>query len=323
MMNNCLICLKKISKSRYADYHDKCVVSAFGSIDIVPKLDGTADDFYKEARKEIKGFSLSGVQAKMGLSTRLNGNKGSIVLSYLHSTHILKPCPPGYLNLPTNEHLSQRIMKTLGFEVPECGVLKFSDGSLAYFIKRYDRSGDGIKIHQEDLLAALGIQNSNEDVKYTGSYEFAADAMKNIGGIQLAAEFINRVIAAYLIGNGDYHMKNISLIYPEPDRVTISPVYDFVNTHLYGDTEILCLNLFNEDEDEEGFDDFYGLKRTDFIKLAAIVNIPQQAIDEFVDRIKEKQNELYNLIEASTLDFQQKEQYRSLIEQRIEYLDRN
>lgn len=321
-MNNCLICLEKISKSRYPDYHDKCVISAFGSIYIVPKLDGTADDFYKEARKEIKGFSLSGVQAKMGLSTTLNENKGSIVLSNLNSTHILKPCPPGYLNLPTNEHLSQRIMKTLGFEVPECGVLKFSDDSLAYFIKRYDRTSDGRKIHQEDLLAALGIANSNEDVKYSGSYEFAAAAMKNIGGIQLAAEFINRVIAAYLIGNGDYHMKNISLIYPEPDKVTLSPIYDFVNTNLYGDMEILCLDLFDENADIEEFDDFYGLRRGDFIKLASIVNVPQQAIDELIDMFQKKQGEIYTLIDASALDAQQKDQYRSLIEQRIEYLDR-
>lgn len=320
MMNNCLICLEKISKSRYSDYHDKCVVSAFGSIDIVPKLEGTSDDFYKEARKDIKGFSLSGVQAKMGLSTSLNGNIGSIILSNKKSTHILKPCPPGYLNLPTNEHLSQRIMKLLGFEVPECGVLKFSDDSLAYFIKRYDRLEDGNKIHQEDLLAALGIRNSNEDVKYTGSYEFAAAAMKNIGGIQLAAEFINRVISAYLIGNGDYHMKNISLIYPEPDRVTISPVYDFVNTNLYEDQTTLCLDLFSEDTEIEGFADFYGIKREDFIKLATIVNVPQQAIDEFIDMFQKKHGDICNLIDASALDSRQKTQYKDLVEQRLKYL---
>ena len=322
-MNNCLICLETISKSKYPDYHDKCVVSAFGSINILPKLDGTADDFYREARKKSKGFSLSGVQAKMGLTTHINQSKGSIILSILQSTHILKPCPPGYPNLPTNEHLSQRIMKTLGFEIPECGVLKFSDDSLAYFIQRYDRRDDGSKIHQEDLLAALGIANSDENVKYTGSYELVAAVMKNIGGIQLAAEFINRVIAAYLIGNGDYHMKNISLIYPEPNRVTLSPVYDFFNTALYGDTELGCLNLFtNEQHDDiNEFDDFYGFKKEAFIKLAALVNIPKQAIEEFIDSARKKQDDIFSLIEASSLDAQQKTQYKNIFEQRLQYLN--
>ncbi len=321
-MNNCLICLKTISKSKYPDYHDKCVVSAFGSINILPKLDGTADDFYREARKKSKGFSLSGVQAKMGLATSFNEGKGSILLSNLHSTHILKPCPPGYPNLPTNEHLSQRIMKALGFDIPECGVLKFSDDSLAYFIKRYDRREDGSKIHQEDLLAALGITNSDENIKYTGSYEMVAAVMTNIGGIQLAAEFINRVMAAYLIGNGDYHMKNISLIYPEPNRVTLSPVYDFVNTALYGDTELGCLTLFTNEQEENinDFDDFYGYKKDAFVKLAARVNLRKQAIEEFIHSVQKKQDDIFSLIEASSLDAQQKIQYKDIFEQRLMYL---
>ena len=256
----------------------------------------------------------------MGIATTLEGGKGSIVLSNKNSTHILKPCPPGYPNLPINEHLSQLIMRQLGFVVPDCGVLKFADNSIAYFIKRYDRLTDGSKIHQEDLLAALGIANSNQDVKYVGSYELAANVMREIGGIQLAAEFINRVIAAYIIGNGDYHLKNISLVYPKDSGVTISPVYDFVNTYIYDDKVTLCLDLLTNEPDVKEFDDFYCLRKANFVELGGRVGVPEKAIQGFITSIFKNLEKMLFLIDASALSSEQKTQYKTLFTQRIELL---
>jgi serine/threonine-protein kinase HipA len=319
-MKNCLICLNPIfAISKAPEYHDECVLSAFGSLDIEPKLDCSVDDFYRQARKNLIGFCLAGVQAKFGLSMGYREGTQKLMLSGQNSTYILKPCPPSYPNLASNEHVSQEIMRLLGFNVPLCGMLKFSDGTSAYFIKRYDRLAER-KMHQEDMLAALDIPNVNENVKYKGSYEAVALTLKQIGGIQLAAELIKRVICAYLIGNGDYHLKNISVIYPEHE-INLSPVYDFVNTHLYGDTDNLCLSLLINEPDIDTFDDYYCLKKKDFILLGVQVGVPEETIVNFIDdKIAANLDGIFVLIENSELNVEQKLQYQTLVRERAGYL---
>jgi len=288
-------------------------------LDIEPKLDCSLDDFYSQARKDLTGFCLAGVQAKFGLSIQSQEEKKTLALSNQNSTYIVKPCPPGYPNLASNEHVSQEIMRLLGFNVPPCGVLKFSDGASAYFIKRYDRFPEG-KLHQEDMLAAHDIHNTNENIKYQGNYEAVGLTLKTIGGTQLAAELIERVMCAYLIGNGDYHLKNISVIYPD-HGINLSPIYDFVNTHLYGDTDNLCLSLFINEPSIDTFDDYYCLKRKDFILLSVQVGVPEETIINFIgDKIVNNRDKIFALIENSELDEEQKIKYKALVRERAGYL---
>ena len=305
--------------SKFLQYHDGCVVSAFGSLNVEPKLDCSLEEFYRQARKNLTGFCLAGVQAKFGLSIKYREENQQLELSNLSSTYIVKPCPPDYPNLASNEHVSQEIMRLLGFNVPPCGLLKFLDGANAYFIKRYDRLPEG-KLHQEDMLAAHNIPNTNENIKYKGSYEAVALKLKAIGGVQLAAEFIKRVMCAYFIGNGDYHLKNISVIYPE-HGINLSPIYDFVNTHLYGDTDNLCLNLLINEPDVDTFDDYYCLKKKDFILLGVQVGVPEETIISFIeDKIATNLDKISILIENSELNVEQKLQYQTLVRERAGYL---
>lgn len=46
-------------------------------------------------------------------------------------------------------------------------------------------------------------------------------------------EFIRRLTYSVLIGNGDMHLKNWSLIYPDGRRPVLSPAYDLVATIAY------------------------------------------------------------------------------------------
>ena len=47
----------------------------------------------------------------------------------------------GYLLLPENEDLTMRLAETCGIEIPFHGLLYCKDGSMTYFIKRFDRIG--------------------------------------------------------------------------------------------------------------------------------------------------------------------------------------
>jgi hypothetical protein len=66
------------------------VLSAFGSLDLEPTLDCSLDDFYRQARKNLTGFCLVGVQAKFGLSIKTSENGKSLGLSNQNSTYIVK-----------------------------------------------------------------------------------------------------------------------------------------------------------------------------------------------------------------------------------------
>ena len=321
MMKSCLIWLNLISSTfKYQDYHDECVIAAFGSIDIEPILNGTADTFFIEARKHLAGFCIAGVQAKHTLAIQKQDDKQHLTISNQNSDYIFKPCPAHYQNLDSNEHLSQEIMRVLGFNVPGCGILKFEDSSTAYFIKRYDRLGNGTKLHQEDMLAAMGIPNTNENIKYQGSYEAVAKLLKKFGSANLTAEFIKRIISAYLLGNGDFHLKNISIIYSE-NGIELSPVYDFVNTHMYGDTDLLCLDLLIDEPEVESFEDFYCLQKKDFVALSDRVEVPADVINEFIENnIVNNLDKIFALIQCSSLDDKQKKDYLSLVSERIGHL---
>lgn len=46
-------------------------------------------------------------------------------------------------------------------------------------------------------------------------------------------EFIRRLTYSVLIGNGDMHLKNWSLIYPDGRRPVLAPAYDLLSTVAY------------------------------------------------------------------------------------------
>ena len=65
-------------------------------------------------------------------------------------------------------------------------------------------------------------------------------------------EFVRRLFFSFAIGNGDMHLKNISLIYRDPRRPVISPAYDLVSTAPYlNDPEDLGLQLGRSKRFEE------------------------------------------------------------------------
>jgi serine/threonine-protein kinase HipA len=56
-------------------------------------------------------------------------------------------------------------------------------------------------------------------------------------------EFIRRLVFSVIIGNGDMHLKNWSMLYQNPQEPKLSPGYDFVPTIAYIEDDTLALNL--------------------------------------------------------------------------------
>lgn len=317
-MDICKVCLHPIADAaahKFQRYHNRCSTRLFGSLRVAPTLNVSTAQFYEAARSK-KGMSISGAQAKFGVC--IVGGKLVIPPDGQLSTHIVKPCPPEYPELAANEHLSMCISNAVGIATAACGLIQFADETLAYIVKRYDRDQGGNRIHQEDMMQAMGRPNTADTSKYTGSYEAVARHLSEIPGAGLieAAEFLKRSILMYLIGNGDFHLKNTSLIYTKPGAPRLSPAYDLVNTTCYGDSQFLCLDFFDGDEEPTSYTTLGYPSLNDFIDVAIKVGIGKKTIEKFADLLAKKMPEIFELIENSLLSDGMKSDYLDLIKTR-------
>ncbi|MGK5088944.1 HipA domain-containing protein, partial [Bdellovibrionota bacterium FG-2] len=249
----CKICLNSIEdQSRHAGYHGVCLKRLFGSPNVDPTLDFDKSKLEVEIiPRYSKRMSISGVQQK--LFVRIEG--GRMTPTDIGGTHILKPAPSKYPGICANEHVSMKIGALLGIDTPPCGLIAFSDGEWAYVIKRFDREG-GKKIHQEDMAQIMGrTRDEEENYKYNGSYAEVASVIQGATGKPaVVLRFYERLVFNYLIANGDFHLKNISLQDPEADGKyrQLTPLYDSVNTriHLPNESRDLALEeLFADGSD--------------------------------------------------------------------------
>ncbi|HEY9792417.1 MAG TPA: HipA domain-containing protein [Candidatus Obscuribacterales bacterium] len=215
-------------------------------------------------------FSLAGVQlkfsavmrSKAGLTVPADGIGGSWIVKLPSTTH---------RHVPEAEFSMLKLAEQTGIRVPEFQLTttasisglppdideKFGE-TLA--VKRFDRDGHGKRIHMEDFAQIFGIYP-------TEKYENAS--FDRIGFVILSEcgeddfnEYIRRLVFTVIIGNGDMHLKNWSLVYADGKNPRLSPAYDFVPTVLYMPHDDLGLRLGGERE-------FSKITNENFAKLAA------------------------------------------------------
>lgn len=154
------------------------------------------------------------------------------------STHILKF--ETHRHVCFAEYLTLHLAKALGFDVVDCSysLLEDADDDIPYLIiARYDRQrdddGNVHRLHQEDMIQALGYET---DFKYQGQGGAGLDAVITLLTRETGnpPEQIRRVIDwqifNYLVGNYDAHGKNLSLLYGNTGALPeLAPFYDLVS----------------------------------------------------------------------------------------------
>ena len=107
---------------------------------------------------------------------------------------------------------------------------------MAFAIKRFDRDSKRIPVHMEDFAQVRGVWPGS---KYESSFESVAAICYRGRDREALIEFTRRLVFNVLIGNGDAHLKNWTLLYGDQRKPTLSPVYDLVSTIPYiGDNNI-------------------------------------------------------------------------------------
>ncbi len=186
-------------------------------------------------------ISLAGVQEKLVL-TRMPDGRWGRPIDGTPSTHILKPEVAAYPMTVENEAFCMRVAKHLGLPVAEVDTTVIA-GRKLLVVERYDRevAADGTvqRIHQEDLCQALGFP---PETKYE---EDGGPSLSRIAGILATVaipgsleRLLGAVVLNSLLGNGDAHAKNFSLLHDRSGALRLSPLYDLLSTLYYGDEHL-------------------------------------------------------------------------------------
>jgi serine/threonine-protein kinase HipA len=185
--------------------------------------------------------SLAGVQEKLVLTRMPDGRWGRPV-DGTPSSHILKPEVAAYPMTVENEAFCMRVAKHLGLPVAEVETTVVA-GRKLLVVERYDRDvaagGTVRRIHQEDFCQAIGIP---PETKYE---EDGGPSLSRIAGILATVatpasleRLLGAVVLNGLLGNGDAHAKNFSLLHERSGALRLSPLYDLRSTLHYGDDHL-------------------------------------------------------------------------------------
>ena len=186
--------------------------------------------------------SLAGGQKKSALAVlgpdgapvlRLpeEGDVLAVPLKGAPSTLIVKPDNPNLPGITENEVWCLRTAQAIGIEAAKATILQSSKRT-AICVLRYDRrvgrSGQLLRLHQEDFAQANGLPPGRKyergtlpglDLKTlleTGRHVSASDALA----------LLDQVIFNILVANTDAHAKNYSLILPVGRPPRLAPLYD-------------------------------------------------------------------------------------------------
>jgi serine/threonine-protein kinase HipA len=269
-----------------------------------PTLPFHADDFVRRVSDALARapMSISGVQMKC--SARLNLQTRQLDIISEQGTYILKPTPPGYPSLAVVEDLCMSLAEAQGFEVPPHGVLPMQDGTPCYIVSRFDRRANGNMVHIEDMQQILGGTD-----KYVGSLEAVGKALLRHAahvGLEMVL-FFERVLFNFLIGNGDMHLKNWSLIEEDDGTVRLAPCYDFVCTRLYLSDEESALTLNGKRN---------KLTRQDFETFAASLRIDPVAAQTSIRRLLKRTASMEATVDQTELSPDQKKRFAQLLHER-------
>lgn len=192
-------------------------------------------------------FSLAGVQLKFSAIAETSGGL-TIPADGAGGSWIVKLPSTQFSAVPENEFTMLELARCIGIAVPPIRLVSLADieglpagmpemAGKALAIERFDRKPGGERVHMEDFAQVFGLFPQDK---------YGRRSFENIGAVLWAEtgedgtwEFLRRLTFSVVIGNGDMHLKNWSLLYPDTRTPVLSPAYDLVATVPYiGDDDL-------------------------------------------------------------------------------------
>ena len=224
-MNRCPITYELCGTEKYSEKGLRLIAPKLTKLNDLPF---SAAEQRQEAANRAKKLSIQGVQPKLSAVISVINQHFEIVDQF--GNYIIKPQSDLFPELPENEDVTMKMAKTFGLEVPLHGMVYSKDGSLSYFIKRFDRYSKGKKYATEDFTQLTG---NSRDTKYNFTMEKVVNVIEDFCTFPAIekADFFKRVLFCFITGNEDMHLKNFSVI-TIAGKTTLTPVYDFLNSSI-------------------------------------------------------------------------------------------
>ena len=280
--------------------HPACLRKIFGRTSL-PRVELGLPEISIRAQEAAGRLSISGVQPKLSMIVK----RGALEPVASGGRLILKPQTGTFPSLPENENLCMSIAQVLHITVPPNTIVTLGDGSLAYVVRRFDRGDRGEKRHCEDFSQILGAD------KYSGSIERVARELRKISavpGLDLQYLF-ERTLLFFLLGNGDAHLKNISVLHDDDGEVALAPAYDIVSSRLVlPGEEDMALSINGKRN---------GIDREDLRSFADYCGIPDRVRDDALERFVGAAELIAELVEDSYLDARAREGFIEIVHSRI------
>ncbi|MDE1989827.1 MAG: type II toxin-antitoxin system HipA family toxin [Betaproteobacteria bacterium] len=220
---------------------------------------------------------ISGVMPKM--SSR-HGDETRHPGTALASGVLVKFDTEDYPGAALVEFACMSACQAAGLPVPH---LTLSPDASSLTIGRFDVTAQGRRLGFEDACALSGIARHG---KYRGT---VLDLFRMIDHFIPAAEgpgtrqdLLQRLLANDILRNGDAHLKNFGLIYDDPARPGLAPVYDVLTTTVWIPQDLPALRLTPQHSGPEWLTD------SGFGPLAELAGIPAKAIAKLHAHMKER-----------------------------------
>lgn len=312
-MKRCLCCYRPLHAGDI-DYHPQCAKKIFGS-PTAPVLPYTRKDINDLAQVIVaNSTTVTGVQSKLSIDLQQDNTGGPQHLTIVGLTgrYILKPQTERFERLPEIEDLSMHLAEIAKIPTVPHALIRFVDGELNYITRRIDRTDDGQKLPMEDMCQLSGKLTEQ---KYQGSYELIAKIIEQYSSLpQLdKINYWQQIVFSWIIGNADMHLKNFSLYSPRTDHYVLSPTYDQVSTKIVmpEDTEEMALSL-------NGFKK--KLLVYDFREAMYSTGITEVVTNRILSDFSKFRDKWFACIDSSFISDDQKQNYKALIDSRLNVL---
>lgn len=240
---------------------------------------------------ELK-FSLAGMQMKFSMLRQ--GERLTLAGEQALGNYLVKPPSRDFEALPLVEAATMQVAQAAGIEVPEIRLVPasqidglpdlqaFDTGEPFYAIRRFDRpesiTGEA-RIHIEDFAQVFNLR-PQQKYGQVNHEMIGRTLLRYAGGLADLQEMARRMVFNVLMGNGDAHIKNWSLIYRDPTRPRLAPAYDLVPTVAYMSRETsLALNM-------AGVKRFADITLDSFAAFLTRVGIADQVLDSVMEAVR-------------------------------------
>ncbi len=257
----------------------------------------------------FEDYRISGSGAQNKLVAKVENGKVYLPLKGTPSTHIIKPEIEGFSDSVLNEYFCMQLSSECDLNTAKSSILKLKD-ALFYVTERYDRvveKGEVKRLHQEDFCQLLGVDPS---VKYESEGgPNLIQCFKLLKELELTAtdtiQFLDKVIFNFIIGNGDAHAKNFSILYAN-EGPRLAPSYDLLATTVYKQIKPrMAMKISNHK-------DFKFLTAKHFFDLAEDVQLSKRLVKAELMKVASKVLDKVDPLQAKL-----SEEYPCLIYQEI------